>query len=335
MARVAIIGAGNMGRAHAAAWASLGEEVAFVCAPRAAEPRERPEPLPGAETARIVHDLDDVLEDPAVDILSVCTPTDSHADIAVRALAAGRNVLLEKPIALELDDALAIRDAAAASSGMLMVAHVVRFFAGYERVRDAVDDGRVGRPWTVRAERLTSGGAAPAWLSNEARSGGILVDFAIHDFDQLNLLLGEPVAVTSLGSTSAAVETSVEYEGGGIGRVLTSMALPTGFPFSTSLDVVGSHGSARYASSGAAPGAPGLSEYRETSAHGETRARVTGEDPYTRQAEYFLHCLVSETPPSRSPIDGAIAALRVSRAARQSLSTGQRVPLEPLDLPPK
>lgn len=329
MARVAIIGAGNMGRAHAAAWASLGEEVAYVCTPKV-EPL--PAPLPGAEAARIVHELDAVLQDPAVDILSVCTPTDSHAGIATRALAAGRNVLLEKPIALEITHALAIRDAAAASSGMLMVAHVVRFFPGYERMRDAVADGRVGRPWTVRAERLTSGGNAPAWLKDEGRSGGILVDFAIHDFDQLNLLLGEPIAVTSLGSTRAAVETTVEYEGGGIGRVLTSMALPTGFPFSTSLDVIGSAGSARYAYSTADSGAPGLSEYRETSAHGETRARVTGEDPYARQAEYFLHCIESGTPPARSPVEAAIAALGVSRAARRSLSSGERVALEQLDL---
>jgi len=326
MARIAIIGAGNMGRAHAAAWAGLGEDVAYVCAPRAEEP------LPGAEGARIVHDLDTVLEDPAVDIVSVCTPTDSHTDIAVRALASGRNVLLEKPIALEIPDALAIRAAAASSRGILMVAHVVRFFPGYERVDEAVAGGVIGRPWSAHAERLTSGGAAPAWLGQERRSGGILVDFAIHDFDQLNLLLGEPLAVTSVGSTGAAVETTIEYRDGGIGRVLTSMALPAGYPFSSALDVIGSAGSVRYAYSAPDSGTPGLSDYRETSAHGETRARVTGEDPYARQAEYFLHCIESQTAPSRSPVEAAIAALRVSRAAHRSLSTGQRVVLDALDL---
>lgn len=327
MARIAIIGAGNMGRAHAKAWASLGEEVAYVCTPRVEEP------LPGAEGARIVHELDAVLEDEAVDIISVCTPTDTHRDIAVRALAAGRNVLLEKPIALEIADALAIRDAAAVSTGVLMVAHVVRFFPGYERLREAVAAGVAGRPWTVHAERLTSGHAAPAWLRQERRSGGILVDFAIHDFDQLNLMLGEPLAVTSLGSTGSAVETTVEYRDGGIGRVLTSMALPAGFPFTSSLDVIGSAGSARYAYSAADSGAPTLSDYRETSAHGETRARVTGEDPYARQAEYFLRCVEEHAAPERSPIEAAIAALRVSRAASESLSTRRRVVLDALDLP--
>lgn len=328
MARIAIIGAGNMGRAHAKAWASLGEEVAYVCTPRVEEA------LPGAESARIVHELDAVLDDQSIDILSVCTPTDTHRDIAVRVLASGRNVLLEKPIALEVPDALAIRDVAAASTGILMVAHVVRFFPGYERLRDAVTAGVVGRPWTAHAERLTSGDAAPAWLREERRSGGILVDFAIHDFDQLNLMLGEPVAVTSLGSTSSAVETTVEYQGGGVGRVLTSMALPTGFPFTSSLDVIGSAGTARYAYSASDSGAPALSDYRETSAHGETRARVTGEDPYAQQAEYFLRCVESHAAPERSPIEAAVAALRVSRAARESLSTGRRVVLEALDLPP-
>lgn len=325
MARVAIIGAGNMGRAHATAWANLGQEVAYVCTPTAEGPLE------GAEGARVVHELGVVLADPAVDILSVCTPTDTHVEIAVRALEAGKNVLLEKPVALGVSGALSIRDAAARSSGMLMVAHVVRFFPGYERVWEAVAAGRLGVRWTARAERLTSGGGAPAWLHDESRSGGILVDFAIHDFDQMNLILGDPVAVTAVGSTTTAVQTTIEYRDGGTGHVLTSMALPTGFPFSTSLDVIGSAGTVRYAycaaDGGAARGDPALSDYRETSAQGESRARVTGPDPYTRQAEYFLGCVRAHTPPARSPIDAAIAALRVSRAARRSLAEGRRMVL--------
>lgn len=134
---IAIVGGGNMGRTHARAWSGLGLGglIRTICTPHPGEP------FPDAPGARFVTDLDDVLSDPDVDILSVCTPTPSHPDIAIRALGAGKSVLLEKPIALTLDAARTIADAAAVSAGVLMVAHVVRFMAGHQRVRADAESG--------------------------------------------------------------------------------------------------------------------------------------------------------------------------------------------------
>lgn len=134
---IAIVGGGDMGRTHARAWSGLGLGglIRTICTPHPGEP------FPDAPGARFVTDLDDVLSDPDVDILSVCTPTPSHPDIAIRALGAGKSVLLEKPIALTLDAARTIADAAAVSAGVLMVAHVVRFMAGHQRVRADAESG--------------------------------------------------------------------------------------------------------------------------------------------------------------------------------------------------
>lgn len=296
---IAIVGGGNMGRTHARAWSELGlgDRIRYICTPSPGTS------FPRAPSARFVTDLDEVLADPEVDIVSVCTPTPSHSGLATRALRAGRNVLLEKPIALTIDEAEEVTAAAAGSSGILMVAHVVRFFAGSQHVRAEAESGRLGALQTVRATRLSAAAAWAAWLADESRSGGTLVDFAIHDFDQLNLFLGRPVAVTTVETGSPRrFETTVEYAGGGTGQVVTCTEMPAGSPFSSSLEVTGD---------------AGTSSFRHPD---DTR-----DDPFARQVAYFLGCVDAGTPPEYCPIESAVLALRVSLAARESLRSGRTV----------
>ncbi|WP_157008133.1 Gfo/Idh/MocA family protein [Agromyces laixinhei] len=295
---IAVVGGGNMGRTHARAWSQLGlgEAIRFVCTPRPGAA------FPHAPSARLVSDFDEVLADPMVDLVSVCTPTPAHADLAIRSLRAGRHVLLEKPIALRLDDAEAIAAAARESSGIVMVAHVVRFFSGYRRVRADAESGRLGVIREVRASRLSATPTWSQWLTDDARSGGMLVDFAIHDFDQLNLLLGRPVSVSTVERGGIRrFETTVEYADGGVGHVVTCGEMPAGTSFSSSLDVVGSVGTASCRVPEAAP-----------------------DDPFTRQAESFLRSVDAGTVPEVS-ISSAICALQVALAARESLHTGRAV----------
>lgn len=300
MVTIAIVGQGYMGRTHAEAWSELGlgERIRYVCTPH-----------PGAAfahapAARFVTDLETVLADPEVDILSVCTPTPSHADIAIRALDAGKNVLLEKPVALTVADAHAIAAAAERSSGTLMVAQVVRFFGGYRMLRESVQAGRLGGVLSVRARRLSAKPTWAAWIGDESVSGGVLVDFAIHDFDQANLFLGTPVSVRSVrGGGSGPVETTIEYAGGGIGQVLTYADMAPDFPFASSIEIVGSTGADGY----------------------QLPRPADADTPYTSQAAYFLECVRTGVPPLLCPTESAILALQVSLAARQSLATGSAV----------
>lgn len=337
---VAIVGAGRMARAHAAAWAALGVPVRWIVSPRL-----RPELWETAElrlaAARWTPSLAEALADPAVTIVSVCTPTPTHPALAAEALEAGRHVLLEKPVALTLADALALEEVAARAPGVLMVAHVVRFFAGYAALADRVRAGSVGAPRLVRAERVSEAPRGAEWLADEESSGGLLVDYAIHDFDQANALLGEPVAVTSVRAgaggggaaggrpsvagratalpaagpgaapaTSAlptthpfagAIATTVEYAAGGVAQILSVVDLPQGTPFRAGLEVVGTSG---------------------VDAVGSEEG-----DPFLAQAAYFLACAEAGTEPGRAPLAAAIDALRVSLAARESLRTGARVPV--------
>ncbi|MET4637328.1 Gfo/Idh/MocA family oxidoreductase [Mycetocola sp. 2940] len=328
MTTIAIIGAGYMGRTHAAAWAALGhgDGIRYICS------RREGSGFAEAPAARVVTDLASVLADPEVDIVSVCTPTTTHRDIAVRALNAGKHVLLEKPIALTIADALAISAAASASSRTFMVAHVVRFFEGYRRAREDVEAGRIGTVLSARARRLITKPDS-AWWYDDEKSGGVVVDVGIHDFDQMNLFLGPPVAVTSTANDPLGpIETTIDYRSGAIGQVLTFAGVPAGAPFTTSLNLVGTAGLLDYEFSADAPtaagGTSGVNAYRLATANGASSTTLAPLDPYRRQAEYFLECVRTATDPGFSPTASAVRALEVALAARQSLISGETVPLE-------
>lgn len=333
MTAIAIIGQGYMGRTHAQAWFNLGygDQIKYICALPPQQPLEQ------APKAEFLTDLEVVLADQDVNILSVCTPTATHADIAIRALRAGKNVLLEKPIALTVDDGLAIQSAATESGRVLMVAHVVRFFEGYRLLRRDAQAGALGEILSARACRIATKPDWAPWFDDESQSGGVVVDFSIHDFDQMNLFLGEPVAVTCRRQGRLGpLETTIEYRAGGIGQVLSFQNMPKGFPFTSSIELLGRNGIAEYHGSAGSPTdrpdtrGPGanVSDYRLTTAASATSLNVEDEEPYTREVEYFARLVREVQQPEFCPTASAIQALEVSMAAGQSLRTGNRVLLD-------
>lgn len=325
MTGIAIVGQGYMGRTHADAWANLGHaaDIRYLVAPG-----ERVLFEPASE-ARFVRDLQVALDDPDVDILSVCTPTPSHAEIAIRGLRAGKHVLLEKPIALTIDDAMAIREVAATSGRVLMVAQVVRFFAGYQLLRDAWHEGSLGTLQSLRAVRAINTPTWAEWWADETQSGGVPVDFSIHDYDQSNLFLGTPVSVSATRlSETGPIEATIEYWAGGLGQVLSHAHTPVGLPFTSALSLIGSAGMADYrlsAGSPTDPDASGVNSFRLTTLVGSTEVAVEDNAPYTREIEYFLECTAEGAQPALSPTDSAIRALEVSLAVRESLRLHSRV----------
>lgn len=326
MTGIGVIGQGYMGRTHAEAWTHLGfgEDILYINAPGDRAWQDI------APAAKLVADLEDVLGDPGVDRISICTPTPTHADIAIRALRAGKHVLLEKPIALSVEDALAIKAAAKATDRVFMVAQVVRFFAGYERLLAVQRSGALGDILSIRATRALPTPTWAAWWPDEAQSGGVPVDFSIHDYDQANLFLGQASHVRATRTApTAPLETTIEYVDGGIAQVLSYPYLPAGSGFSSSLELIGTGGQASYRLASAAPTAPGdgLSQLTIATTKGIENRSIDDNQPYEREVEYFNECIANGTGPDRSDTASAIAALKVSLATRESLATGSRVVL--------
>jgi predicted dehydrogenase len=325
---VAILGAGFMGGAHAGNYAALDGRVRVksVCA-RTQDRAARVAATVGAEA---VTDLDAAVSDPDVDVVDVCLPTALHREAVERAFAAGKHVFLEKPIALTIEDADAIVRAAEASGRLFMVGLVLRFWPEYVELQRRVAAGELGRPLSVSTHRLSPPADWNEWMADPSQSGGVPVDLLVHDFDQMNWLLGRPqqVFARAVGDHVLAL---VEYDQGE-GIAEGSMRMPGSYPFSSNIRVLCEDGVAEYAFraepapeggniGGADPAARGLRLYP---AGGEPETvPVESTDPWGPEIAYFVECVERGRKPEQGTGEQARDALRVSLAASRSLETGR------------
>jgi len=232
--RVALLGGGFMARTHAQSYTGLGDRatVAVVCA------LEGGEAIAAELGAEAATDWERVVAAPDIDAVDVCLPTPLHRPVALRALAAGKHVLLEKPIALSLDDADAIGAAASAAGRVLMVGHVLRYMPEIVEMRRILESGEVGRPLAATALRLSAPPDWNQWMLDPDKSGGVLVDMMVHDFDILNALLGPAERVSALGSAGGRHFQMLLEHPGGNGAIEGSHAMPGSYPFTANLRVL-------------------------------------------------------------------------------------------------
>jgi predicted dehydrogenase len=210
MVRIGLVGIGFMGWIHYLAARSLqGGRITAVCS---RDPKKLAGDWrgirgnfgpPGAmvdltDIKKYVR-LDALLADSEIDLIDICNPTHLHADTAIRALQAGKHVLVEKAIALSTEDADAMVQAAAKAGKLLMVAHVLPFFPEFAFAADAVRGGRCGRLLGGHFKRVIT---RPDWSSeigDAMKTGGPAVDLHIHDTHFIALIAGTPNAVFSSG----------------------------------------------------------------------------------------------------------------------------------------
>ncbi len=210
---VGVLGLGFMGRTHLAAYAALqraggGGRVVAVCD---SEPGRRSgwdeslhspggeDSPPNAGDIRFHSSPSALLADREVELVSVCTPTDTHVELGIAALRAGKHVLMEKPVALQPAEIQRLAQAAESSDRFCMPAFCMRFWPGWWWLKQQIGSGTFGR---VRSAVFQRVGAMPAWssfYSDRARSGGALIDLHIHDADFIRWCLGEPDQVCTIG----------------------------------------------------------------------------------------------------------------------------------------
>ena len=230
MINVGIAGLGFMGMIHWLAYKKVrGVRVAAVC-------DTRPERLAGdwrnikgnfgppgqrmdLSGLRTYSSTDEMLADSQLDLIDVCLPPALHAEVTIAALAAGKHVLCEKPIALKTADAQRMVAAAQQRGKLLAIGHVLPFFPEYRFAYRAVASGKYGRLLSGSFKRIISD---PLWLPdfyNPNVTGGPMIDLHIHDAHFIRLLCGMPHAVQTLGRMRGRVvesfNTQFDYGPGG------------------------------------------------------------------------------------------------------------------------
>jgi myo-inositol 2-dehydrogenase/D-chiro-inositol 1-dehydrogenase len=321
--RAGLIGVGGISRVHAAGWRALGAEVTVFSHDGAAA-------LAAEYGFRVAADVDALIA--ASDIVDICTPTSSHAPLALAAIAAGRHVVCEKPLAGSVEDAREVADAAREAGVRLFPAHVVRYFPEYAEVARQVAAGRIGEPAVLRFVR---GGEAPrtgTWFHDVAAGGGIVRDQLIRDLDQALWLAGDVVRVYAVQSAPAgdadapdAVTAHVvlTHAGGALSHVQGTWGA-RGLAFRTSADVAGSAGTLAIDST-ESPSRIDIPAARESD--GYLPPPTHAESPYTAQLRDYVAAIAEEREARVTPDDG-IRAVAVAEAAMESLRTGLPVALD-------
>ncbi len=141
--------------------------------------------------------LEELLADPSIDLVTIATPNDSHRDLAVACLEAGKHVICEKPVCMntsELDDIVA---AAQRTGGLFSVHHNRRWDPDYCAVRQVLQEGTIGRPIFIESRINVPSRALYNWRGYALNGGGALLDWGIHLLDQLLDLLQVPVTAVS------------------------------------------------------------------------------------------------------------------------------------------
>ncbi len=329
MIKVGLLGAGRIGHVHARAiYAHRGSNLAAVSD---AFP-ENAEKL-AAEYDTVVRSSDEIISDPEIDAVLIATSTDTHSDLMEAATAAGKAVLCEKPVDLNLERAKQCLAAVKQTGMPVMVGFNRRFDPSFAAMKAAANRGEIGKSELLS---ITSFDPAPPPVSYVKVSGGLFRDMMIHDFDMANFLMGEvPVSLVAIGSSlvdpeigeAGDVDTAVAtltYANGQIAVIKNSRRAAYGYD--QRVELLGSEGLLQ------------AQNVLENTVVKSTVDGVTGAKPtyfflerympaYVAEWDAFVTALEAGSPMPATLEDG-VMALAIAEAAAKSARTGGSVHLQ-------
>lgn len=322
--KVAIIGCGGLGQVHADCYARIpGVTVAAVCDIDEAQANR----VAASVDAAVYTSFDDMLAQADFELISITLPTYLHKEFTVRAAAAGKHVLCEKPIALNSQDAEAMIAACEANGVRLFIGQVVRFFPEYAQMKARVEEGALGTIGTVHCRRVGGHpGHARDWYFDEAKSGGVIADLMIHDIDFVRWTLGEVKSVYALRRTNRDQDyahATLVFENGAVAALESHWGYPGSFR--TAAEIAGSTGILRADSMKSSS-----LTVMKSGDGGEAGRRVevpqspSFQNPYEQEIAHFIDCIRTGREAIVTARDAA-KALEIARAAVESAQSGKAV----------
>jgi myo-inositol 2-dehydrogenase/D-chiro-inositol 1-dehydrogenase len=324
--KVGLLGAGRIGQVHAKSIISNPRSELVAVSDVFVDAAIRLAATYGCESLT----TEEILNDPAIDAVLIATSTDTHADLIEKAVAAGKAVLCEKPVDLDLERARTCLKAIEDSDRPVMVGFNRRFDPNFATLKKQFDEGGIGKGELLT---VTSFDPTPPPVAYVKVSGGLYRDMAIHDFDMVCWIFGEaPVSVTAIGSSivdddigaAGDVDTAVvvlKFEDGRIAVIKNSRRAVYGYD--QRIELLGSEGllSAN-------------NVLENTVEHISVNGAISAKPEYfflerymrAYEAEWaaFVEAVEDEKPVPVSLADG-VFALTVAEAATKSSQSGLTV----------
>lgn len=294
-------------------WSSVGGNLGGMDRPK--------EDLTGIKTYQNPLDL---INDPNVDMVDICMPTDLHAQLAVAALKAGKHVFLEKPMARTSKQAAEIAKAAGKSKKYFMVGHCIRFWPEYQVTYDLIKSGKYGKVRELFLRRVANPPlyADQNWFMKEKRSGGGMLDLHIHDVDFALYLLGKPKRVWAWGGKGPSggidvVHAGFEYSGGTHVNIVGGWAYHAPFPFNMEFCVRCEKATFLY---DMATGKP-LTIY--TADGKDIVPKLPAGTGWDRELDYFIKCIEKKTKPAVVTAKSSLESVQMVELEMASITAGK------------
>lgn len=324
--RVGILGSGVMAEVHAAGWRTTGAEL-MGCTSASLEQAAH---LAQQFNIKVYQNYAELLRD--VDIIDICVPTHLHKEMVLQAAAAGRHVVCEKPIALSIQDGLEMIEACDRARVRFFIAMVVRFFPQYRLSRELVARGQIGKLGVIRLKRVSYTPQKPGdnWYLDELRSGGMVVDLMIHDFDYARWLGGEVERVfarlnKATDGPGQYAQAILRFKDGPMALIEGGWAYPMGV-FRTAMDISGTDGLIEWSSDEHAPVRSFALQRPGEAASVGLPVSGLSDDPYALELQHAYRCIQTGEPFEVTAQDG-LEALRIALVVKESIATGKPVTL--------
>jgi len=323
--RIGILGAGAMGAAHAAAYTDIRDASVVGVFSR---DRSRARAIAAICDAEAFTDATTLIDHAGIDAIDVCLPSAVHHAAVVRALTAGKHVFCESPLALALDEAQAMRDAARRADRLLQVGLLMRSVSAYQHVKAVASSGEHGALLSVATWRLGSYLHADA-PGHKAHYGDPSTEPMTFDFDFIQWLMGRPrrlsaSAVRSSRGEPGEISALLEHDGGRHATVMASGLMPPGSPFTVgfralferavfTLLSIFENGPPRNTFTVAGNGMP------------PRPVTLIERNPYQVELERFVDCIHGLTTADLLDVERAIEALALSKATQRALLDGRPI----------
>jgi len=322
--KVAIVGCGGLGNVHAGCYAKIpGVTIVGVCDIDSNHLRKMAE----RTGAKPYESFDDMLEQSGCEVVSVTLPSHLHMPFSIKAAKAGKHVICEKPIALNLQDAAEMIRVCEQNGVRLFVGHVVRFFPEYVQMKTKIAQGALGRIGVAHLKRIGGHpGDRRPWFKEEDKSGGVVIDLMVHDLDFLRWSLGEVRSVYGLRKLEGNVDyasATLIFESGAVANIEAHWGYPG--PFTTAAEFAGSVGVIRSDSSKSVS-----LQVRKASADNaggpfvEVPQSPGYHSPFELEIKHFIDCIRENRQPIVTAQD-AYKALEIGLAVVESSRTGKAI----------
>ena len=282
---------------------------------------------------KLYRDYHDMLADPEIDAVSICTMWDQHTEPAIAALQAGKHVFLEKPIASTVEDARKIVEASKGARGILFIGHIVRFNPRYRMAKQAIDEGRIGKVVALSSRR----NIPAAWTPTILEKIGPIVGDAIHDTDIMLWLTGSKIVSAYAQTVDVRGlkypdigQTMFRFVSGATATLETVWCMPEKTPFDIDerMSIIGTEGIIHVQDTFPNLGIVGSDKlHSPDTTYWPMFEGVRGgalRDEFT----YFANCALRGEVPTIGRPDDAVAALDATLAAEESARTGNVIRLD-------